>query len=80
MNVIEERGKQEDDLMKDSSRSNDFNIISTHMKEISIIYEKLLNQSKDIKQSIEIQKLYSDLNNLFSIWSSSISSFKCFSL
>ena len=50
---------------------NDFNIISTHMKEISIIYEKLLNQSKDIKQSIEIQKLYSDLNNLFSIWSSS---------
>ncbi len=50
---------------------NDFNIISTHMKEISILYEKLLNQSKDIKQSIEIQKLYSDLNNLFSIWSSS---------
>ena len=50
---------------------NDFNIISTHMKEISILYEKLLNQSKDIKQSIDIQKLYSDLNNLFSIWSSS---------
>ena len=54
-----------------NSLINDFNIISTHMKEISIIYEKLLNQSKDIKQSIEIQKLYSDLNNLFSIWSSS---------
>ena len=50
---------------------NDFNIISTHMKEISILYEKLLNQSKDIKQSIDVQKLYSDLNNLFSIWSSS---------
>ena len=54
-----------------NSLINDFNIISTHMKEISILYEKLLNQSKDIKQSIEIQKLYSDLNNLFSIWSSS---------
>ena len=54
-----------------NSLINDFNIISTHMKEISILYEKLLNQSKDIKQSIDIQKLYSDLNNLFSIWSSS---------
>ena len=36
------------------------------MKEINILFGKLLNQTKDIKQSEEMKKLFSDLRNIFS--------------
>ena len=49
---------------------NDLNLISTHMKEISVLYEKLTIQSKDIKQSNEVQKIYSTLKDIFSSYSS----------
>jgi hypothetical protein len=41
------------------------------MKEISILFEKLSIQAKDIKQSEKWKKNYSNLNNIFSIWSNS---------
>ena len=52
---------------------NDLNLISTHMKEISVLYEKLTIQAKDIKQSNEVQKIYSTLKDIFSSYSSNYS-------
>ena len=40
------------------------------MKEISVLYEKLTIQAKDIKQSNEVQKIYSTLKDIFSSYSS----------